>query len=62
MHDADHRHHLCRLHALPRAEAMLSSDPKTRTAIVFVHGFGGHAATTWAQFQRLVDELALDDP
>ena len=62
MHDADHRHHLCRLHALPRAEAMLSSDPKTRAAIVFVHGFGGHAATTWAQFQRLVDELALDDP
>jgi len=62
MHDADHRHHLCQLHGLPRAEAMLSSDPMTRTVIVFVHGFGGHAATTWAQFQRLADEMALDDP
>ncbi|RSN26333.1 hypothetical protein DMC63_00360 [Streptomyces sp. WAC 05977] len=29
---------------------MLSTDPGTRTAIVFVHGYLGHPMSTWSQF------------
>ncbi len=61
MHDTDHGHTICRLPGEASVEAMLSSHPATRTAIVFVHGFAGNAVSTWSQFQRLVDEAALDD-
>jgi hypothetical protein len=35
--------------------ALLSFNPRTRTAIVFVHGFGGAAMTTWLNFPGLLN-------
>src|ERR1700687_1989595 len=35
--------------------ALLSTNAHKERAIVFVHGFGGDAATTWTQFQTLID-------
>jgi pimeloyl-ACP methyl ester carboxylesterase len=62
MHDTDYGHVACKLPGEASSEALLSSHPDTKTAIVFVHGFAGNPSTTWIQFQRLVDELALTEP
>jgi pimeloyl-ACP methyl ester carboxylesterase len=35
---------------------LISSDPSTRTAVIFVHGFWGNSYSTWQDFQILVDE------
>jgi hypothetical protein len=35
--------------------ALVSDDPNTDTAVVFVHGFLGDAYGTWIDFQRMID-------
>ncbi len=37
--------------------ALLSRHNHTRTAVVFVHGFLGHAIDTWASFQTQIDQV-----
>jgi pimeloyl-ACP methyl ester carboxylesterase len=42
------------------AHALLSKDPDTRTAAVFVHGFSGHPLKTWVDFHGMVDSPGAD--
>jgi hypothetical protein len=40
----------------PGSYALLSSDSRAKTAIVFVHGFAGNSVTTWLDFHTRVDD------
>jgi len=42
------------------AHAMLSAHKGTDTAVVFVHGFGGHPSKTWRDFHDMVDSPLAD--
>lgn len=42
--------------AFPESFALVSPHTNVRTAVVFVHGFGGDACETWANFQLAVDD------
>jgi hypothetical protein len=44
-----------------RSRVLLSTDPLTDTAFVFVHGFQGHFEKTWRQFQTMIDASDADD-
>ena len=58
-------HHLYRV--LPtntegrQTYALLSTHPRTETAIIFVHGFAGDSVETWVDFQGRVDLWNRDD-
>src|SRR5437867_729255 len=41
----------------PGSRALLSRHNRTRTAVVFVHGYLGHAIDTWANFETEIDQL-----
>src|SRR3981189_1317183 len=49
-------HFPVRLKGSDKAFALLARRPP-ESAVVFVHGFGGNPATTWIDFEHLVDEL-----
>jgi pimeloyl-ACP methyl ester carboxylesterase len=42
--------------------ALISESSDADTAVVFVHGFGGNAKTTWLDFQSLIDLSAHEFP
>ncbi len=44
------------------AFAWFSDDPRTETAVIFVHGFLGDAEGTWLNFQGMVDTHTADYP
>src|SRR2546426_454803 len=46
----------------PGSYALLSSEERKDTAIVFVHGLRGHPVITWLEFQTLIDTLADEYP
>lgn len=58
----ENRHHIVALRQPQGSYACLSSNPVKDVAIVFVHGFGGDAVTTWLLFQLLADRFPDNFP
>ncbi len=50
------RHHFHYLTDPPGSFVLLSPREIVESAVVFVHGFGGDAAGTWAYFQQFIDD------
>jgi pimeloyl-ACP methyl ester carboxylesterase len=42
-----------------KGDALISNNPDTDTAVVFIHGFKGHFQKTWQQFQLLMDDSQM---
>ena len=57
---ARHFHYYFR--AYPDSFGLLSPHTGVKTAVVFVHGFGGDACETWANFQLAVDDERVLGP
>jgi pimeloyl-ACP methyl ester carboxylesterase len=56
-------HHLTWLtDRFPGSYALLSEDPDTDTAVIFVHGFLGDAENTWLNFQEMIDSYQAAYP
>jgi pimeloyl-ACP methyl ester carboxylesterase len=53
----DHGHHHHYFSDFPDSFALIADSEHVEDAIVFVHGFGGDAWGTWAQFHLMIDEL-----
>ncbi len=56
------RHFYHYFHAYPDSFALVSPQTGVKTAVVFVHGFGGDASETWANFQLAVDDERVLGP
>ena len=54
--DLSGRHHFHYLTDPQGSFVLISPCETVETAVVFVHGFGGDAAGTWAHFQQFVDD------
>jgi pimeloyl-ACP methyl ester carboxylesterase len=55
---SSHRHR--RIPGFDRSYALLSEDEETDTAVVFIHGFGGHPRGTWLNFQGMIDTAPVN--
>lgn len=54
--DLTDRHHFHYLIDPPGSFVLIAPSDTAETAVVFVHGFGGDAAGTWAHFQQLIHD------
>jgi hypothetical protein len=57
--DYETRHYYHYFEKFPGSFALIARSESVERAIVFVHGFGGDALGTWAEFQLIIDDIAL---